>query len=434
MLSDDFKLCHSNKRIALVDCNNFYVSCERAFCPSWRNKPVGVLSNNDGCIISRSQELKDAGIPMGAPYFKIQKDLKQLGAIVVSSNYELYGDMSARVMNTLAARAPEIEIYSIDEAWLDLTQILPNQLHSTAQDTAQQVFQNTGIPVSIGIGQTKVLAKIANRICKKRNIKSHSKHNVFTLGDIQTLAPLLQTFPVEDLWGIGRRWAAKLHSMSIKSAYDLQQANPDLIRKRFGVVMQRILYELRGYSCLSFEEVQPKKQIIASRAFGQKVTSKTALSEALTLHTTRASEKLRAQNSVAKGIGIHIRSSPFTETGYWSKSHVQLLPTPTADTRKLLAAVQKSLNLIYKPGIQYAKAGVWIFEISNAQIQTLDFFDEQDSEQSQALMQTFDALNQRFGKNTVFFGTQGTQQQWQMRRNKMTPRYTTNWEELPTVK
>jgi DNA polymerase V len=324
------------RRIALVDCNNFYASCERVFHPAWEHRPVGVLSNNDGCIIARSNELKEAGIPMGAPFFKYRDQLRAMKAVIVSSNYTLYGDMSARVMNTLNQFTPDMEIYSIDEAWLNLTGFDPATLDSYARQIVATTHKNTGIPVSMGIGQTRVLAKIANRICKKRKIPGQ----VFNLGDATNLGAVLSGVPVGDIWGIGCRWAEKLQSHGIYTAYDLQQSDPSYMRDRYNVVMQRLIMELRGVECLGFEDIEPKKEIIASRSFGERVTDKQSLLEAVALHATRAGEKLRLQYSACKVLQVAIRTSKHSPNEpFFGRSAMIHFPVATSDTRKLIALV-----------------------------------------------------------------------------------------------
>ena len=300
-------MCSANfneRRIALVDCNNFYASCERVFHPAWEYRPVGVLSNNDGCIIARSNELKDAGIPMGAPYFQYREMLHKMGAVVVSSNYALYGDMSARVMNTLGQFTPGLEVYSIDEAWLDLTGFDPAMLDAYGRKIVATTKQHTGIPVSMGIASTKVLAKIANRLCKKRKIPGQ----VFNLGSSESLDAVLAAVDVEDIWGIGRRWAEKLRGQGIRTALDLRDADPHQMRHQYNVVMQRLVMELRGVPCLGCDDIEPKKQIIASRSFGERVTDVESLLEAVSMHASRAGEKLRAQRSACSAIQVSIRT------------------------------------------------------------------------------------------------------------------------------
>lgn len=419
------------RRIALVDCNNFYASCERVFKPAWNNRPLGVLSNNDGCIIARSNELKAAGIPMGAPYFKCKAALDQMGAIVVSSNYSLYGDMSSRVMDTLARYTPDIEIYSIDEAWLDLTGFPAETLDAYGRQIVAETHQYTGIPVSMGIAPTKVLAKLANRICKKRNIPGQ----VFNIGSAHALDDILRSVAVEDVWGIGRKLSKKLNEKHhIFTALDLRNADPYAMRRHYSVVMQRLIMELRGEPCLFFDEVEPKQQIIASRSFGERVTQKQDLYEAVSTHTARACEKLRAQGSVASGINVSIRTGAFQEKAhYYGKQTSIHFATPTANTSQMIQAAQAGVDTIFKQGPRYAKAGIMLFNIQAAGVCQYDLFDEQTTPESDDLMGTIDAINKRYGKKTVFFGAQGINNRWAMKRNQMTNRFTTSWDELVKV-
>lgn len=418
------------RRIALVDCNNFYASCERVFQPAWEQRPVGVLSNNDGCIIARSNELKEAGIPMGAPYFKYKEQLNAMGAIVVSSNYTLYGDLSARVMNTLGSFTPNIEIYSIDEAWLDLTGFDPATLDAYGRHIVAQTKQHTGIPVSMGIASTKVLAKIANRICKKRKIPGH----VFNLGSAEHIEAVLSSVPIEDVWGIGRRWAEKLQSQGIYTAYDLQQADPNEMRSRYNVLMQRLILELRGIQCLDFEDIEPKKQIIASRSFGEKVTMKDDLLQAVSLHATRAGEKLRLQSSACAGIQISLRSSRFNPNApYFARSICLSFPIATADTRQLIQAARAGVERLFQSGIRYAKAGIMLYDIVPAASVQQTLFEQSEDSKAIRLMQTMDRLNRIHGKQTAFFAAEGTRKNWQMKRDRMTPAFTTRWSDLPRV-
>lgn len=327
------------RRIALVDCNNFYVSCERVFNPKWQNKPVGVLSNNDGCIIARSNELKQAGIPMGAPYFKYRDQLDAMNAIVVSSNYSLYADMSARVMDILSSFTPSFEIYSIDEAWLDLTGFDLNMLETYSKTIVNQTSQSTGIPVSMGIGKTKTLAKLANRICKKNNIAS----SVFNIEDVSSQDNILESVCVEDVWGVGRRWAVKLKQDGVHTALDLKRSDPIQIRRKYNVMLQRLVYELNGVPCFDLSFPEPKKQIIASRSFGVKVTDKQSILEAVALHATRAAEKLRLQDSVCGCLSVFIRTSPFSSKDpFFLNRHVfdfQQLPVTLENLLLLLKLV-----------------------------------------------------------------------------------------------
>lgn len=417
------------RQIALVDCNNFYVSCERVFHPAWNNRPVGVLSSNDGCIVARSNELKAAGIPMGAPYFKHKKQLAALNAVMVSSNYMLYGDMSARVMSLLSQFTPDIDVYSIDEAWLDLTGFNPDTLVQYGRDIVTFIQRCTGIPVSVGLGSTKTRAKLACHICKKRQITGR----VFNIDRARSLETILAHTTVEDIWGIGRRWAQQLNAQKIHTAFDLYRMDPETMRKRHGVVMQRIILELQGISCLESDDITAKKQIIASRSFGQRVTQKNDLIEAMTQHTTRAAEKLRTQQSVCGALQVSIRTSKHHSDGCYNRASTFHFPVATADTRKLITAACTGVEKIFKAGPHYAKAGVMLFNIEPDAQRQGELFDVADSQAAQQLMHTLDQINQRYGKHTLFFASEGTQKSWATNSRHMTQAFTTRWDQLPVV-
>jgi DNA polymerase V len=421
------------KQIALIDCNNFYASCERVFQPSWRYRPVAILSNNDGCIIARSEEVKIAGIPMGAPYFKYKNKLADIGAITVSSNYELYSDMSARVMKTLADFSSEMEIYSIDEAWLDLSNIPAAKVIDYAEKITSIVAKNTGIPVSLGLGSTKVLAKIANKICK------HSKaaSNVFSLGDLPDLSDILKDFAVADIWGIGRRLALQLNQDGIYTALQLRDINNFYIRKKYSVVVERIVYELRGVACLEFEHCKPKKQIRSSRSFGERVTTLEPLLESVANHVSNAAEKLRKQGSVCSLIVVFIRTGAHNPNEPFYANSAQIsLPVSSADTNQLIAMAQEGVRKIFKSQFRYNKAGVVLAKISKAKCVQLSFFAEPDNVRAQARMRMIDNLNARFGKNSIFIASCGTNKlkSWRMKRLFLTQSYTTRWGDLPIVR
>ncbi|PZD70543.1 DNA polymerase IV 1 [Acaryochloris thomasi RCC1774] len=425
------KLSKTSQQIALVDCNNFYASCERIFKPKWAKRPLGILSNNDGCIVARSNELKEAGIPMGAPYFQIRDQLDEMKAVIVSSNYTLYGNMSARVMNTLGQFTPEIEVYSIDEAWLDLSGFCHLSLDAYAREIAATTLRHTGIPVSVGIGPTRVLAKIANRVCKKRKIPGR----VFNLGSAESLDHVLETIEVQDIWGIGRRLSKKLRASGIHTAKNLRDADPDSMRRQYSVVMQRIIMELRGVPCIGVEEIQPKKQIISSRSFGERVVELEPLLQSVAMHSTKAAEKLRSQNSVCGAIQVSIRTGRHNpDEEYYSQSALAKFAMPTADTRKLINAAGQVLRRIYRKGPRYAKAGVMLLNISQDNAMQGHLFQERDSEKAIALMNTVDQLNRLYGRRAVFFASEGCTQQWAMRRQQCTPAYTTRWDDLPVVR
>ena len=368
---------------------------------------------------------------MGAPYFKYREALKTINAVVVSSNYALYGDMSARVMYTLNDLVPDMEIYSIDEAWLDLTGIEASRLDGFARGLVATTRRNTGIPVSIGIGPGKVLAKIANRICKQRKIPG----SVLNLADAENLEAVLATVEIGDVWGIGRRWAQKLQQDGIHTARALRNADICRMRARYGVVMERLIRELRGTACLDFEDIQSKQQIIASRSFGRRVTAKEDLAEALALHAARAGEKLRQQHSACGAIQIHIETSKQSQReSYFRPSILISFPVATADTRQLIRAARRGLDHIYQPGKRYAKAGVMLYEIvSDNKIQE-SLFDPSDSVKTRTLMALADQINRQRGKHTLFYAAEGIHKIWTMKSDNRTPAYTTRWDALPVVR
>ncbi|MEE9354349.1 MAG: Y-family DNA polymerase [Methylococcaceae bacterium] len=418
------------RRIALVDCNNFYASCERVFHPAWEGRPLAVLSNNDGCIIARSDELKALKIPMGMPYFQAKPLLKKASAVVVSSNYELYGDMSARVMTLLGQYTPEMEVYSIDEAFLDLTGFAPLCLDEYARGISRYIKQCSGIPVSIGIGPTKVLAKLANRIAKKRKIPG----GLFDLGGADALETVLESTEVADIWGVGRRWGQQLNQFNIFNARQLRDADTQFMRKQFSVVMERVILELRGTACLGREDVLSKQQIIASRSFGRRITAKNELGEALALHTCRAAERLRQQGSLAGAIIVTIMTGRYhPEQTCFAPSCCIKLAAPTAHSGQFIQAAQVGLKRIYRSGHSYAKAGVMLLDIVSAASVQQDIFNDGDTSRSTALMQVVDDINQRHGKGTLRYAREGFQQRWAMQRHHKSPGYTTCWRELPSV-
>lgn len=414
---------------ALVDCNNFYVSCERAFNPRLENKPIVVLSNNDGCIISRSNEAKKLGIPMGAPLFKWKKFCMDNRVIVLSSNYELYGDMSHRVMRLLQEFYPETEIYSIDEAFLKLDGFNRENLFSDALEMRQKIKACTGIPVSIGYAQTKTLAKVANHIAKTQTQKG-----VFELLDRQLQSEILADFPLEKVWGIGKALAPRLNKLNIHTPKELRDTDPKKIRHYFNVVMEKMVQELRGFSCIPTETIQPRKQIISSRSFGNPVTELQALEEAVSNFAATASLKLREQKSVAQGLSVFIRTSRFNESEpYYSNNITLSFPIPTADTSEIIAMARNGVRHLFKPGYRYKKAGIMLLDLAPQSTMQLDFFN-QEKPTRRLLMQTVDRINKTFGKNTVFHAAQGIRRNWQMKSDRRSPRYTTRWNEMLVVK
>lgn len=417
---------------ALVDCNNFYASCEKLFRPDLKHKPVVVLSNNDGCVVARSQEVKALGIKMGGPVFQLADDIKRHDIKCFSSNYALYADMSNRVMRMLEAAAPKVEIYSIDEAFLDLTGVdTCTDLLVFAKDLKHKVDKSTGIAVCIGIAPTKTLAKLANHGAKKYKATG----GVVNLMDPARQQRLLALVDVADVWGVGRRLSKKLHALGIKTALELAQADITMIREQFSVVLERTVCELRGISCLEIEPVTPvKQQIICSRSFASRINEKEKLREALSKYVTRAAEKLRMQKSQAKLVSIFIRTSAFSPNEkQYSGSTMISLACPSDDTRVLIKAVEKGLDKLWKAGFQYAKAGVILLDLYDlAKEQGELFCSVESSPRSEKLMQVLDKINQGVGH--VYFASQGTGPVWLMKREHLSPAYTTSWQDLPKVR
>ncbi|WP_126147948.1 Y-family DNA polymerase [Synechococcus elongatus] len=409
---------------ALIDCNNFYVSCERVFDPKLQGQPVVVLSNNDGCVIARSAEAKALGIPMGIPFFKVKDLISQHQIQVFSSNYALYGDMSQRVMQTLAVLCPDLEVYSIDEAFLDFSGFQAQPLQQ-GQLIRQTVGQWTGIPVSIGIAATKVLAKVANKLAKQNG-------GVFVLSPSKVQA-VLMTLPVEEVWGISSRWGQRLRALNISTAAELQATNLNLMRQQFNIVLERIVRELRGESCLALESiVNPQQSLVVSRSFGQPITTLPELKQAVATYVSRAAEKLRSRQLATSYLTVFARTNRFQEN-YEAPSASQGLIQPTNHTGKLLEVALCCTEAIYQPGRAYKRAGVLFQGLGSAQSIQQSLFEESDSEKGAALMATMDRLNRRYGRQSLHYGATGTRQHWAMRSDQRSPQYTTRWQDLPEV-
>ena len=423
------------RSIALVDVNNFYVSCERVFNPKLLNRPVVVLSNNDGCAVARSNEVKALGIGMGAPWFKFKDLAKQHGIIAYSSNYALYADMSNRVMSILRQFSPDQEVYSIDESFLDLTGFPSKNLSVYGQDMRQRILQWTGLPVCVGIALTKTLAKLANHCAKKRPM-FNGVCNFNTLAKA-TLDQMLSEIDVGEVWGVGRKLAPRLNVLGIHNVLQLQQANPEHLRQLFSVVMEKTIRELNGTVCIEIEEIAPpKKQILSSRSFGHPVRDYNSLAESITLYMSRAAEKLRKQQSFAGCVYVYIRTSPFkVDDSFYSNDFTISLSTPTNNTMQLVNVALWILRRLYKPNFNYAKAGVMLSELVPAEgVQTDLFSQVQVSPKSSKLMLTMDSINKKMGKESIKLASEGFTRPWRMKQENKSPSYTTNWNEILSVK
>ncbi|WP_373273534.1 translesion error-prone DNA polymerase V subunit UmuC [Vibrio parahaemolyticus] len=418
---------------ALVDCNNFYASCEKLFRPDLKDTPVVVLSNNDGCVVARSREAKLLGIKMGVRVFQIKAEMQRHGILAFSSNYALYADLSSRVMRTLEDMAPRVEVYSIDEAFLDLTGIESAlSLVEFGQQVRERIGHWIGITVCVGIAPTKTLAKLANHAAKKYP----ATQGVVDLTNPDRQRRLLALVPVDDVWGVGRRLSKRLNALGITTALDLANASPRAIRDQFSVVLERTVRELNGESCIELEEIPPtKKQIVCSRSFGAKVTQFELLREAVCEYATRATEKLRKEQQQAKVMTVFMRTSPFkdNEPQYSNSASGELL-IPSCDTRDFIELANHLLKRIWKDGFRYAKAGVMLSDFYDPGMFQPGLFDDVSTRSnSQQLMSVLDIINQS-GAGKVFFAGQGTKKDWSMKREHLSPAYTTRWDQLPRVK
>ncbi|MEG3640822.1 Y-family DNA polymerase [Magnetococcus sp. PR-3] len=418
---------------ALVDCNNFYASCERLFQPNLEGKPIIVLSNNDGCAVARSNEAKKLGVPMGAPLHKIQDMITQHNIRVFSSNYPLYGDLSARVMATLEQLAPRVEIYSIDEAFLDLNGMHSQQRKKLGEDIHNQVKRWTGIPVSVGIAPTKTLAKVANHYAKK----FPTFNGVLDLTDPQRRKKALHKLPVDELWGVGRRWSKRLNQSGIYTAHQLSHMPPPLVRQQFNVVLERTVRELNGEPVIDFEEHPPTRQSIATtRTFGQKVTHLMDIKEAVSSFAVRAGEKLRKHGLLCGALQVFISTNRFSEQDEQYKNSLTFaFQQPVEDTLSLLDGTHAALEAIYKPGYRYQKAGVILLGLVDEQnFQPSLFAPPPRLPHGRKLMQTLDRVNKEMGRGTIRFGAEGQAKPvWGMRQLRKSPAYTTKWTDLPKV-
>lgn len=417
--------------IALLDCNNFYASCERVFDASVKRKPIVILSNNDGCVIARSEEAKQIGVTMGAPLFKVESLLFENDAEIFSSNYALYGDMSGRVMNLLQSFTPEVEIYSIDEAFLNL-EPRKKSLNNLAFTIREKIYKWTGIPVSIGIAETKVLAKIANKRAKKDELREKGVLNLYRSDKTESI---LKDTKIADVWGIGYRSALKLRDNNILTAWHLRETDNRFIRRLLTVVGARIALELRGIKCLPFEQFSAKKHTITcSRSFGQTVTEYADIREATLYFLTRACEKMRKNNLATNAVTVFISTdrfrpipAPYSPTATYSSTY------PSDSNQEIQEWTLRTLEKLYKPYYEYRKAGIILSGLVPAEKLTKRMFDDERFEKQHKLMKALDEINQKFGKDTVRFASVKTEGNWKMKQTRKSLSYTTNWNELLTV-
>lgn len=418
--------------LALVDGNNFFVSCERVFNPRLHNRPVIVLSPNDGCIVSRSNEAKAMGIPMGAPFFEHRHTLERSGGVALSSNFELYGDMSSRMMNCLRELAPGMEVYSIDEAFLDLTGVAPAEVEPLAQQMRERVLKWTGLPISVGVAPSKVLAKAANRTAKKD--PQLMKKGVCIRMNAAEREEMLGHMQVEDLWGISTRLGRQLRALGVRTALQLKNADPARMKSAIGVMMEQMVRELNGVSCNELHtSVEARKNILSSRSFATAQTDLEVIAEALASHVDRIARKLREQKSLAGGVQVYLTSQDAQRE--WSGASAGFAE-PLQDTRLILKKARELLEEAYRPGKVYKKVGAMLWAIvPQGQMQPLLWTPEaSESPRSQTLMQVFDKIQKSEGHKSLFWAAQGTQKSWHERKNRRSPRYTTCWDELLQVR
>ncbi len=417
------------KKIALIDCNSFYVSCERLFNPKIRKKPVVVLSNNDGCIISRSNEAKALGIKMGEPYFKEKKIIVNNNVQVFSSNYSLYGDISRRVMRTLKRFNSDIEIYSIDEAFLDLSNFSDNEIENVGHEIRSIVLKWTGIPTSIGIAKTKTLSKVANHIAKKK------KSGVVSLIGVENIDPILEKVEINDVWGVGRQLTKFYHKNGIYNAKQLKNKSNTWIKKSSNVLSSRTAMELKGIPCIGLEVVSSKrKSCVVSRSFGKRVENFQELREAVAGYSLNASEKIRSESLVAKSITIFVRTSPFQDRyGFYSNSKTIDFPIATNNSIEIVKSALNALETIFKNGYRYQKAGVMLAHLSES-TNNKNLFSSEKDEKINSLMKSIDNTNYRYGRSTLSLASAGVHKKWNMRREYSSKIDTADFYSLPLIK
>ena len=412
---------------ALIDCNNFFASCERLFRPDLRTKPVIVLSSNDGCVIARSNETKALGIAMGAPYFKIRSFCKQHHIHVFSSNFTLYNDISQRIMRVIEDTWPHVEIYSIDEAFLDLSQLDASYHDVLCTELQRTILRHTGIPTSIGIGPSKTLAKLANHVAKKE-----LKIPVF---NINNQRDWLQRIPIGDVWGVGRQWNKKLLQHGIHTAYDLAHANSYAIKNEFNVVLQRTHLELNGIACSTLAEQVLPKSILSSRSFGHPQSEYQPLTQALSSHCSTVWRKLRRARLLTQYLSVFMYTDRFKDKNYYHSIDLKL-PHPSDDIRCITAYAKFCLEKLYRADTQYKKVGILLSPLVPNSHQQMDLFNQPSSEtqeKAEQFMGVMERIHTRFGKHTIRLAAEGYNKTWQARNALKSPNYTTVWADLPVV-
>lgn len=426
------------KRIfALVDCNNFYASCERVFNPKLVGKPIVILSNNDGCIVSRSNEAKEIGIPMGIPVHEAKDTIAKHDVYVFSSNFVLYGDLSDRVMSILSEYTDDMEIYSIDEAFLNFTNLKTDDLEEYCRKIVKRVYKEVGIPISIGIAPTKTLAKLANKVAKKNYIKTGGSYDLHKLDNIDTI---LEKIAINEVWGIGYRNTARLNNIGIYSVLDFKKAKRQVIKGNLGVTGERTHLEINETPCIEMDHGAPKKGIMSTRSFGKAVTSIEDLKEAVASYTSKAAERLRAQHSLAGAIIVSVRTKEMAPKYGWGENYssyaTEPLEVPTDYTPDLIKAAFKAVQKIYQKNTQYKKAGVMITGIMPKYgVGQIDLFGKiKDEPQKDGVMATMDSVNLVYGREMLKLAATGMKKDWKERKNKISKRYTTEWDELLEIK
>ncbi|HNZ42042.1 MAG TPA: Y-family DNA polymerase [Bacteroidales bacterium] len=427
----DFPKPVLNKVFALVDCNNFYASCERLFNPKLEKKPLIVLSNNDGCVIARSNEAKSIGIKMGAPAFEFKELIARHGVHVFSSNYALYGDISNRIMAILFEMAPEVEVYSVDEAFLNLSGMDPEAINLLAANIRKTIKKWVGIPVSVGIGPTKTLAKIANHLAKKNPAYA----NVANLCSIENTDDVLKQIPVSEVWGIGQAYSDILTKKGMQTVLDFKNADEHWVRRQMHVVGHKTLLELRGISCIPLESMMPdKKNICISRSFGSPLQQYEDLEQAITTFAARAAEKLRQQQSCARGVLVFVMTNRFSSDPKYVKSTLLQMPVSTNITAEIIHQTLKGLKKIYRKGYLYKKCGVILTDIIPDNQLQYTLWDNTNREKLCQLMETVDKINGRIGQGAIKFAVQGTKRRWKMHQERLSPHYTSKWNDILTIK